>query len=84
MKINLNQTIKFKLTTTGIKILEKHKKELFIRLKYISKELIDDCTFPLKDGYRTGTLWEVMSVFGQHFYIGCDNIFVNNIIEVKK
>ena len=83
MKINLNQTIKFKLTTLGITILEKHKDSLYITLKNVSKELIDDCTFPLKDGYRTGTLWEVMSVFGQNFYIGCDNIFVNNIIEVK-
>lgn len=62
--LNVNETVKVKLTDRGRAILLKEK-------------------YPKDEdslGYSKWRLWELMSIFGEHLYNGCELTFENEII----
>lgn len=67
--VNLNDHVRVKLTQTGRKILLRQCKKF--NLPYA----ID------ADGHYGAQLYEMMSIFGQEMFVGCQTPFVNNAIE---
>lgn len=62
--LNVNEVVKVKLTDHGRAILLKEK-------------------YPKHEdslGYSEWQLWELMSIFGEHLYNGCELTFENEII----
>lgn len=64
--MNVEATVK--LTTKGEKILREHFKQ-YPRLIKIDEN----------KNYKT-SLWEIMRIFGEHFYNGCEIPFEKNLI----
>jgi len=73
LKCNMNVKVYVKLTDKGHSILRDHYKNL----SFIPE--------PNKyDGYSEFQLWELMSIFGNSLYNGCDIPFQNNEIVFVK
>lgn len=81
MKVNLNDTIKFRVTEHGQKILNTY----FIELEEYYK-LPKDCVDYEKEKFSKDIiemqLWEFMNIFGNAQFCGADAISQNNEIEV--
>lgn len=81
MKINLNHIVKVKLTDLGNKIYEDYIRSQYesisdyIGVSQISLKKIED-----QDGYIHFPLWEFMSIFGEHFYVGSEAVTEDNAI----
>ena len=81
MNINLNHTIKVKLTDLGNKIYEDYLRSQYgslsdyLGLSKIRLKKIED-----QDGYIHFQLWEFMSIFGEHFYVGSEVVTEHNEI----
>lgn len=72
MVVNLNDTVKIKLTALGLKKLEADHYE------YTTHPF----TMPITDtnGYMSMTLWEVMQIFGKSMCNGCPLVIETDII----
>lgn len=84
MKMNLNDTVKVKLTDEGIKIL-KERYQYFNRM--LAKQSIPIEPFELKldaEGYYHAQLWHLLEDFGDKVFLGCEVPFENNVIEVDE
>ncbi|QSF43399.1 hypothetical protein [Paenibacillus tianjinensis] len=76
MKCNINIQVYVKLNTLGINALREHYESLKIPERYWQE--------PEFDGTYKFALWNLMQIFGSHFYIGGNQLFENNeIIFVK-
>lgn len=73
-KTNLNDTIKFKLTEKGKKILKEYK------IGDMPWDLTDHVRID-KDGYSTMQLWDFAHTFGPHLYNGGE-VPVETAVEV--
>ncbi|MDX1475057.1 MAG: hypothetical protein R3309_12860 [Reinekea sp.] len=75
--INLNQTVKVRLTKTGINIINKQKEELKNSTggRYIPPKIRID-----KDGYTHFQLWSLFDTFGNHIFLGCNPPFDLDIV----
>ena len=71
MKFNINDEVVIKLTKYGETILGKSNSTSY-EYSYNKKTKI------LKE-----QLWVVMNIFGNHLWLGGEQMFVNNIIELK-
>lgn len=69
MKININDNCKVKLTNYGISLLKKDP----VNYEY---------NFDKENKILNTQVWVLMNIFGDYFYNGCDQIFIDNIIEV--
>ena len=73
-KINLNNKVKVKLTSLGVKIHfdhynkvnEEYQKQI-VKMTYCMP-VIDE------EGYTEYQLWEFMNIFGNHLYNGSENV----------
>jgi hypothetical protein len=76
MKFNINNTVRVKLTTEGIKRLKENHNEVF-------KDYKGKYPFHLpeidKDGYTEFQLWNLMSEFGQYIHMGGSLLFETEI-----
>lgn len=77
MKINLNDQVEFVLTDSGADILNVYYNQF--KTKIFSDEINH------KKGERVEmSLWETMSIFGPHIYMGMIEVpFQSNCIEHK-
>lgn len=81
MKINLNHIVKVKLTGLGNKIYEDYLRSQYgslsdyLGISQIKLKKIED-----QDGYIHFPLWEFMSIFGEHFYVGSEAVTEDNAI----
>ena len=83
MKINLNHTIKVKLTDLGNEIYEDYlQNEYKSLLHYPSLAKIKLEKRKDQDDYIYFQLWEFMSIFGEHFYVGSEAVTEDNEIIV--
>jgi hypothetical protein len=79
MRININDTVKIKLTKSGLKHYENHYKKLYS----ISRMPVR--IPPLKDGYLITELWDVMLIFGDGMFNGMPEVFFeNNVIDLEE
>jgi hypothetical protein len=69
MLFNINGYVKVKLTTHGWDIINKHSPYLGATIKE-------------KDGWSEWQLWHLMSIFGEHIYLGGKNPF-ETTIDIK-
>jgi hypothetical protein len=74
MKFNINDYVRVKLTDHGRKILDDQHTEF--KKVMPSAEPIHK---PDEDGWCKFQLWELMSIFGQHLYNGCQIPFETTI-----
>lgn len=74
MKINLNETIKVKLTSYGQDIYYHHMDDYddFPNLHRDFKETDED-------GYSSFQLWDFMNIYGKYFFMGCRKS--NNVVD---
>ena len=63
MKFNVNNYVRVKLTEVGKNILEAEE------IKYL----------PDEEGFVRFQMWELMQIFGNHMWNGCDIPFETNI-----
>lgn len=78
-KVNLNDTVKVKLTEEGIQVLARQHNEL--RKKMLTKGWKDSGEFVLRldtEGYYTTQLWTLINKFAEHINIGANPMFVGN------
>ena len=85
MKINLNDKVKIKLTAHGIKTYIDYMNDINNgRVKnpiILPKECLPTID---KDGYTTLLMWQLFSIFGKHFYMAMDPVFMPlEIIKVE-
>ncbi len=81
MYININDTIKIKLTNKGKEILlqkDCENSQFSPQLVNYYSSLVDS------DGYMELPLWEIMSVFGNQMYNGNPNIPFETTIEISQ
>ena len=81
MEVNLNHTIKVKLTDLGNKIYEDFLQNEYKSLSHcpdIAKIRLGKAKD--QDGYIHFQLWEFMSIFGEHFYVGSEAVTEDNEI----
>lgn len=65
LKININDTVRVKLTDNGREILRKNHEDLKRYFPSISDFKIEE-----KDGWYSSQLWELFQDFGPHISIG--------------
>lgn len=81
MKFNVNDCVKVKLTERGRSILAS---------KRVNMQFLTNLKLPFFDykedenGWSEWQLWDLMSIFGQYLYNGCDIPFEMNIIIIEK
>lgn len=76
IKINLNETVKFKLTDYG-------KDIYYHQFDDLNKRIIQNGGKPIEphfpkedeDGYSEMNLWELMNLYGNYMLIGHQNVF---------
>lgn len=68
--MNLNDTVKVKLTTKGLDLIKKFYKDLALPVCYRE---------PDENGYTTWQLWELFEMFGSHIHLGTDVPFETEI-----
>ena len=81
MNINLNHTVKVKLTDLGNKIYEDYLQNEYKSLSHypgLAKIRLEKAKD--QDGYIHFQLWEFMSIFGEHFYVGSEAVTEHNEI----
>lgn len=81
MKLNINDTVKVKLTDAGIAILRKNHDELarsFPKLGDFKLPIVDP------DGYSSFQLWGLMETFGPYMHIGFKVPFETEIVVNDK
>lgn len=81
IKINMNKTIKIKLTNRGKMILYEYW-ENKLKKHNSEKDVIEWVKSKIKKGYYEIELWQFMNIFGEHFYNGAEPISENNEIEI--
>jgi len=67
VRLNINETVKVRLTKEGEKLLEQSKEEGFHPLQVM------DCEY-----YREFQLWDLAHIFGPEMYNGGPQLFVDN------
>ena len=83
MKINLNYTIKVKLTDLGNKIYGDYlQNEYKLSSHYPGLRWIDLKHKEDKDGYIHFQLWEFVHIFGEQYYVGSEAPTEDNEIIV--
>lgn len=78
MRVNLNNTVKFRITEFGkrqiIKFTEKYN---------FSEEIVKSIKEKWNDKYWVEIqLWEFMNIFGSASYNGSENICIDNEVEI--
>ena len=68
--MNINDVVKVKLTVLGYKIYNTYTINNFLVNKVNKDNIIET------------ELWEIMKIFGPHFYVGADALFEDNKILV--
>ena len=72
VKINLNDSVKVKLTDAGVDILKKQHKELYAKILMVGGEY---SPFALRldgEGHYEAPLWWLFKVFGEHISPGVE------------
>ncbi len=82
MKININKTIKIKLTNRGKMILFEYWEKSF-KGHNLEKDVIEWVNSKIKNDYYETELWQFTKIFGEHFYNGAEPISENNEIEIE-
>lgn len=74
---NMNDEARAKLTDRGRLVLQKFDADtaLKIRMPYST---------PTEGGEIVTELWQLFEIFGPHFYMSADPVFVNNEISIVK
>lgn len=81
-QVNLNDYVKFKLTDSGNKIIEKYRLKLS---EMINQEVSRDVVVKTdENGFEYMTLWEFMKVFGDHFHNGANPVVEDNNLLFDK
>ena len=75
VKINLNETVKFKLTDYGKDIYYHRFDELNEKIVKAGGRSIEP-NMPRVDseGYTEMLLWYFINIYGKHMKLGCDNV----------
>jgi hypothetical protein len=89
MNINVNDTIRFRLSKEGKKILkewvDKKFNECSFYVSMSSKHQFTNTFIKNKGkGWYEAQLWEFMRIFGVHFYNGCEVPIENNLIVIAE
>lgn len=75
MKFNINNYVKVRLTEEGLKHYNNYYSEFVLKFPD---------SFKVKKDYELREqLWEIMHIFGSETFIGRQNVFVDNIIEIE-
>lgn len=69
---NMNDEATVILTEFGKKIYKEYYKKFPEHIR------------PEYDKKLTTELWQIMEIFGKYFYVGCNVLFENNSIKIKK
>lgn len=77
MLVNLNDTVKVKLTEKGRQILKDEHEALKKRFPSISEYKEKEVD---KSGYTQFQLWSLIKTFGPSIYLGCDVPFETTIM----
>ena len=75
--VNLNNYVKVKLTKFGLDVLIKHYNKYGITA-FLKKEIEDMG----KDGEHKFQLWDFMQIFGEHLYLGAENVVESNNMKI--
>ncbi len=80
--ININSSVKIKLTDKGRKVYRNHLYDILGSIYRKNNEIeklfnIDED----KQGYSTWQLWKLMSIFGSHIGMGSDICFETEIFN---
>lgn len=78
IKFNMNDIVRVKLTDHGRRLHREYHDNLFAN--YLSARPIK--YKPIKEdnnGWSEWQLWNLMSIFGKHIYMGCKSVFETNI-----
>jgi hypothetical protein len=78
VKINLNDTVKVILTTAGEARYSKYMHEIKERCGLVE---MHDTRPANRDGKRSFQLWELMHIFGQQLFNGCEVPFIGCALE---
>ena len=79
IKFNINQTVKVKLTETGIRELEEQRQELKSRLPN-PDSMRDYVHEPDEDGYTSFQMWQLIQELGPLCQLGCEPPFETEIL----
>jgi hypothetical protein len=66
---NINDNVKFRLTEYGKSVLYENDRASFYK--------------PDDDGYYDMQIWVVMQIFGEKMYVGNNEIFIENKIDIR-
>ena len=83
VKINLNDSVKVKLTDKGIDILKKQHKELYAKVLMAGGEYREHNLRLDEEGYYKTQLWCLFRYFGEHISLGVESPFEGLDIIVK-
>ncbi|KKN10558.1 hypothetical protein LCGC14_1035460 [marine sediment metagenome] len=72
MMLNINDNVEMLLTEHGLSVL---KEKGYTSYKY---------NFDISSGILREQLWVVMHIFSSDMYNGCEQLFVNNLINIKQ
>ncbi len=77
IKFNMNDTVRVKLTDHGRRLHRLHFEHLFSDYRGVAYTYYG----PKEDagGWSEWRLWELVSIFGKHIYMGGENVFETNI-----
>ena len=70
IKLNINDSVRVKLTESGMKVLDK---------KYNENQKRHVCQFD-KNGYFTAQIWQLFAIFGEDFAMYAPQMFEMNEI----
>ena len=80
MKVNLNDSVKVKLTPKGADIYYHQYDELIKEYPKMEKHFQRKMPQIDKDGYTTLQLWRFMELYGSYMMVGCDLPCDTNIL----
>lgn len=83
-KVNINETVKVKLTDVGIGILKEQHDELDRKIKANNRKGLGEFKLQLDDeGYTRFQLWSFMNAFGEYMTLGSEMPFDSEVIITK-
>lgn len=81
MRVNLNNTVKFRITKFGKETLQKY----LTKLKdyyFMPDSVIDSLKEKYSKEYIEMQLWDFMNIFGPVCKIGAENFSIDNEVEI--
>ncbi len=79
--LNINDQVSVSLTPYGKKVYQQDVEKHY---GPVAKDIMAEFEHKNIDNILTTELWKLMSIFGKHMYMGCEQVFVNNKIRFKK